>query len=205
MASFPPPPTEAKGGWTYADPRVLEGLVRLDPLLRVDRQHLVDEVLGLGRHGVPLGGRVLKKTFCCFHLIIFIHFRCVKRETHVVGSGLDLRVQPVLVLVPEGRVAHEEDVEYDPAGPDVHGLAVGLLLEHLRGEVAGGAGEPEPGLLVALHLDGQAEVGELDGGALLLARQQQVLRLKGGGGIKHTFFGFPNKGAMHCFKKLFEK
>ena len=60
MASFPPPLIEAKGGWTYADPRVLKGLVRLDPLLRVDRQHLVDEVLGLGRHGVPLGGRVLK-------------------------------------------------------------------------------------------------------------------------------------------------
>ena len=47
----------------------------------------------------------------------------------------------MLVLVPEGRVAHQEDVEDDAARPDVHGLAVGLLLQHLGGEVAGGAGE----------------------------------------------------------------
>ncbi len=62
-------------------------------------------------------------------------------ETHVVCAGLDLRVEPVLVLVPEGRVAHQQDVEDDPARPDVHRLPVGLLLQHLRGEVARGAGE----------------------------------------------------------------
>ena len=93
---------------THADPRVFERLVRLDPLGRVDRQHLIDEVLGLGRHRVPLGRRV------------------------VVGAGLDLRVQPVLVLVPEGRVAHEQDVEDHPARPDVHRLPVRLLLQHLN-------------------------------------------------------------------------
>lgn len=36
----------------------------------------------------------------------------------------------------------------------------------------------EPRLLLALHLDGQPEVGQLHGGALRLARQQQVLRLR---------------------------
>ena len=61
--------------------------------------------------------------------------------THIIRPSLDLRVQPVLVLVPEGRVAHQEDVEDDAARPDVHGLPVGLLLKHLGGEVAGGAGE----------------------------------------------------------------
>lgn len=39
-------------------------------------------------------------------------------------------------------------------------------------------GLTEPGLLITLDLDGQSEVGQLDGGTLLLARQQQVLRLE---------------------------
>lgn len=30
--------------------------------------------------------------------------------THVIGSGLDLLVKLVLVLVPEGGVAHQQDV-----------------------------------------------------------------------------------------------
>lgn len=37
-------------------------------------------------------------------------------RTYVIGSGLDLLVQLVLVLVPEGRVAHEQDVEDHPWG-----------------------------------------------------------------------------------------
>ena len=36
----------------------------------------------------------------------------------------------------------------------------------------------EPSLLVPLDLDGQTEVGQLDRGALRLASQQQILRLK---------------------------
>lgn len=36
----------------------------------------------------------------------------------------------------------------------------------------------EPGLLVPLHLDGEAEVGQLDGGSLQLGGQQQVLGLQ---------------------------
>ena len=47
----------------------------------------------------------------------------------------------MLVLIPEGRVTHEEDVEDHATGPDVDGLAIGLLLQHLGAEVAGGAGE----------------------------------------------------------------
>lgn len=43
------------GGNTYADPGVLEGLFSSDPLGRVDGQHLVDQVLGLWSHRVPLG------------------------------------------------------------------------------------------------------------------------------------------------------
>ena len=61
--------------------------------------------------------------------------------TYVISSGLDLSVEPVLVLVPEGRVAHEEDIEDDTAGPNVHSFAVGLFLQDLRGQVAGGTGE----------------------------------------------------------------
>lgn len=41
---------------------MLQGLVRLDPLLGVDRQHLIDQVLGLGRDRVPFGRGVLKGT-----------------------------------------------------------------------------------------------------------------------------------------------
>lgn len=46
---------------TYADPGVFERFVRLDPLLWVDGQHLVDQILGLRCHGVPLRRRVLRE------------------------------------------------------------------------------------------------------------------------------------------------
>lgn len=47
---------------TYADPRVLQCLVCRDALGGVDGEHLVDEVLGFGCHGVPLGGWELKRS-----------------------------------------------------------------------------------------------------------------------------------------------
>ena len=97
--------------------------------------------------------------------------------TYIIGAGLDLGVEAVLVLVPEGRVADEENVEDDAAGPDVHRLPVGVLLQHLRTEVARGARKAVPRLLVALHLDGQAKVRQLHRRTLRLARQKQVLRL----------------------------
>lgn len=39
---------------TYADPRMLEGLVGCDALGRVDGQHLIDEVFRFGGDCVPL-------------------------------------------------------------------------------------------------------------------------------------------------------
>lgn len=63
------------------------------------------------------------------------------RDTYVVRSGLDLRVQPMLVLVPERRIADEEDVQDDAARPYVDRLPVRLLLQHLRAEVTGCSGE----------------------------------------------------------------
>lgn len=42
--------------------------------------------------------------------------------THVVGPGLDLLVQLVLVLVPEGWVPHEQDVQDHPWGSRGHRL-----------------------------------------------------------------------------------
>lgn len=58
-------------------------------------------------------------------------------DTYVVRSGLDLRVKSMLILVPEWRVADEEDVQDDTARPDVDRFPVRLFLQHFRAEVAG--------------------------------------------------------------------
>lgn len=50
-----------KGVNTYADPGVFEGLFGSDSLGRVNGQHLVDEVLCLWSHCVPLWGWELRK------------------------------------------------------------------------------------------------------------------------------------------------
>ena len=42
------------GGGTHADPGVLEGFTCGDSLVRVDCEHVVDELLGLLCHRVPL-------------------------------------------------------------------------------------------------------------------------------------------------------
>ena len=68
---------------------MLEGLCGGNSHGRIHLEHPVDEILGLGCDCVPFGRRV------------------------VVGSVLDLRVQVVLVLVPKGRIANQEDVEND--------------------------------------------------------------------------------------------
>ena len=54
----------------------------------------------------------------------------------------------MLILVPEWWVSDQEDVEDDAASPDVHGLGVGLFLQHFRREVARGASKTEPRLWV---------------------------------------------------------
>ena len=70
-------------------------------------------------------------------------------DTHVICACFDLSVESVLILVPEWWVSDQEDVEDDAASPDVHGLGVGLFLQHFRREVARGASKTEPRLLVA--------------------------------------------------------
>lgn len=45
-------------------------------------------------------------------------------STHVVGSSLDLLVQLVLVLIPEGGVAHKQDVQDHPWGGKSKGLTL---------------------------------------------------------------------------------
>ena len=44
---------------TYADPGVFQGFGGSDAFARVDGQHLVDQILGLGSHCVPLWRRKL--------------------------------------------------------------------------------------------------------------------------------------------------
>ena len=143
------------GGDAFAilDPLVLEYLVGGETLARVDGQHAIDQVLGVARHAVPLGRRV------------------------VVAARLDLLVKLLLVLVPERRVADEQDVENDAASPHVHRLSVRLSSEHLRSEVARRACEAIPRVAVIARLDCQAEVGQLHVRVARLAGQQQVLRL----------------------------
>lgn len=86
---------------------MLEGLGGGDPLCRIHGQHLVDQVLGLRRHRVPLGRWILQRA-----QIMTRKLRRIKKgETHVIGTSFDLSVQPMLVLVPERRVAHQQDVQ----------------------------------------------------------------------------------------------
>lgn len=49
-----------QGGGTYADPWVLECLAGGDPFAGIHRQHLIDEILGLWRDGVPFWAWVLR-------------------------------------------------------------------------------------------------------------------------------------------------
>lgn len=51
-----------EAAFTYADPWVLQCLAGGDPFARVHRQHLIDQVLGFRRDGVPFWARVLRKT-----------------------------------------------------------------------------------------------------------------------------------------------
>ena len=97
---------------------------------------------------------------------------------YVVSASLDLGIKPVLVFVPEGRVADQQNIEYHATSPNVNGLGVRLFFQDFGRQVARCAGEPEPCLLVTLDLDGQSEVGQLHSRAFLFARQQQILRLK---------------------------
>lgn len=35
-------------------------------------------------------------------------------DPYIVGSSFDLLIELVLILIPEGRVAHQEDIQDDP-------------------------------------------------------------------------------------------
>ena len=101
-----------------------------------------------------------------------------RKKTYIIRSGLNLGIQPMLIFIPKRWIAHQQDVQNDAARPNVHRLAIRLLLEHLGRQIAGRTSESEPRLLIPLHLNRQPKVGQLDGGAFRLRRQQQVLRLE---------------------------
>lgn len=66
-----------------------------------------------------------------------IEGRFLGEYSYVVRSGLDLRVQSMLILVPEWRITDQKDVKNDTARPDVDWLAVWLFLQDFRAEVTG--------------------------------------------------------------------
>lgn len=84
----------------------------------------------------------------------------------------------------EGRGGHKEmDAVGTGEGHGEHGAGTGWAPGDVvgTGEGRGGHGQAvaltEPGLLIALHLDGEAEVGQLHRRPFALAGQEQVLRL----------------------------
>lgn len=52
--------------------------------------------------------------FICPNLIVFFNnspsLYCMCVNAYIIGPSLDLLVKAVLVLIPEGRVAHQQDV-----------------------------------------------------------------------------------------------
>lgn len=50
--------------------------------------------------------------------------------TYIIGSGFDLSIEPVLVLVPKWGITHEEDVKDHSARPYIDGFAVGFLFQN---------------------------------------------------------------------------
>lgn len=78
----------------------------------------------------------------------------------------------------EGKVRGIRGIWRLTTGPNVHRLAVGLLLDHFRRQVARRARKPVPRIQLALNLNGESEVSQLDGRSLGLARQEQILRLE---------------------------
>ena len=92
-------------GWLGSSP-VIERLLHSEPLLRVDGEHLSDEVLGVVADVLPPAGAQVQPA---------------------LADGV---VQPVLGAE-EGHRAREEDVQEDPGRPHVHRLPVRPPLYHL--------------------------------------------------------------------------
>ena len=83
------------------------------PLVGVDDEHLLDQIFGVVRDLVPVLG------------------------VEGVVRRLDLAVQDGVVVVVEGRVAPQQDINYHSARPHVDGRAVLLSFEDLRSHIAG--------------------------------------------------------------------
>ena len=73
-----------------------------------------------------------------FHRL-YIFFK--DSDIYVVCASLDLGVKSMLVFIPKGWVADQEDVEDDPTGPYVHSFSVRLFFQHLGTQVARSASE----------------------------------------------------------------
>ena len=101
-------PVEYRGDpLPLANPGVFESLLCPDPLGRVDCQHLVDQVLGLETISV------IRSVF--HHDNVWVQDLWGDRVPLwagvIIGPRLYLGVQPVLVLVPERGVTHQQDVQ----------------------------------------------------------------------------------------------
>ena len=127
-----------KGVGTYANPGMLERLVRTDSFRGIHRQHLVNEIFGLWRHSIPLWGRVLKKNgfFVCLLYRIFLPAFKIVLLTYIISSRFDLSIQPMLVLVPKWRVSHQKYVQDNTACPNIYSLSIWLFFKHLGTQVS---------------------------------------------------------------------
>ena len=67
---------------------------------------------------------------------------CVCACSHIKFSPLNLIKHLVLIVVPEWRVAHQQDVQHHPTRPHIHRIRVLLFLYYFWREVPGCTGEP---------------------------------------------------------------
>mmetsp|Transcript_3992 Transcript_3992/g.11549 ORF Transcript_3992/g.11549 Transcript_3992/m.11549 type:complete len:277 (+) Transcript_3992:655-1485(+) len=133
-----------------ADPRVPQRLLHGEPARRVRLQQVGHEILGLRTHLAPVA----------------------VREGVLSGDDLALHRDALLAPLVEGRAAGEENVEHDAHRPQVAGLRVPRLLEHLRRHVVVGPADGEGARavelvgrgarLVAREDLGEAKVAQLD-------------------------------------------
>jgi len=80
--------------------------------------------------------------------------------------------------VVERREPAEQDVENDAQAPEVDGLVVRLVFEHLGRHVTGRTARRRHGLAFGAAVLGQTEIRDLDGTVRFLRQIQQVLRLQ---------------------------